>query len=81
MGMVEGIFQSYCKVKKGAYIQVSLLKRDTILTHSALNETCFNGSCGISIILDLIIFASVAGCILQNLSLHVLIYACYKEKR
>lgn len=53
--------------KKGAYIQVSLLKSDTILNRIALNETCFNGSQGISIILDLIIFASNAVCFLLHL--------------
>ena len=68
--MAEGIAQFCYKVqKKGAYIQVSLLKRDTILNHIALNETCFNGSRGLSIILDLVICASKAGYILLNLRL------------
>ena len=77
--MVEGIAQFCCKVHKGAYVQVSPLKGDRILNHLALKDNCFNGSCGISIILDLIIFASVAGCTLPNLRWHVLIYACYKK--
>lgn len=79
MGMVERIAQFCYQVQKGAYIQVSLLKGDRILNHRALKEICFNGSCGISIILDLIIFASVVGCIPQNLSRLVLIYARYKK--
>lgn len=68
MGMVDGNAQFCCEsAKKGTYIQVSLLKKNMILNCIALNETCFNGSHGTSIILDLIIFASNAVCILLNL--------------
>lgn len=67
IGMAEGIAQFCCQVQKRVPIFRLAYLKDTILNHIALNETCFNGSHGISIILDLIICASNAGYILLNL--------------
>lgn len=55
------------KVQKRVPTFRSAYLKNMILNCIALNETCFNGSHGTSIILDLIIFASNAVCILLNL--------------